>query len=78
MTTIPADEFKTRCLQVMEIVRRRRETVVITKRGVPIAKLVPVNRPQPHKVFGCLAGRYEEVDDIVSPVLSPEAWNVLK
>ena len=76
--TMAAGEFKTHCLQVMETVRRRRETVVITKRGVPVAKLVPVDPPQPQKVFGCLAGRYEEVGDIVSPVLPAEAWDVLE
>ncbi|HEY7215009.1 MAG TPA: type II toxin-antitoxin system Phd/YefM family antitoxin [Thermoanaerobaculia bacterium] len=78
VTTMPAGEFKTHCLQVMETVRRRRETVVITKRGVPVAKLVPVDLPQPHKIFGCLVGRGEEVGDIVSPVLPPEAWDALK
>jgi antitoxin (DNA-binding transcriptional repressor) of toxin-antitoxin stability system len=62
----------------METVRRRRETVVITKRGVPVAKLVPVDLPRQHDVFGCLAGRYEEVGDLVAPVLPPEAWDAIK
>ena len=73
-----AGEFKTHCLQVMETVRRRRETVVITKRGVPVAKLVPVDPPQPHEVFGCLVGQYEEVGDLISPVVPPEAWDALE
>jgi prevent-host-death family protein len=76
--TMPAGEFRAHCSKVMETVRRRRETVVITKRGVPVAKLVPVDLPQPHKIFGCLVGRGEEVGDIVSPALPPEAWDALK
>lgn len=77
-TTMPAGEFKTHCLQVMERVRRRRETVVITKRGVPVAKLVPVDPPPAHEIFGCLAGLVEEVGDVVAPIGSPEDWDVLK
>ena len=37
--TVAAGDFKQRCLQLMEEVRRRRMPITITKRGVPIAKL---------------------------------------
>jgi prevent-host-death family protein len=76
--TMAAGEFRTHCSKVIETVRRRREAIIITKRGVPVAKLVPVDLPKPHKVFGCLEGRCEEVGDIMSPVVPPEAWDVLK
>lgn len=42
MKTIPAGEFKTHCLRIMDEVRSRRETVLITKKGVAVAKLIPV------------------------------------
>ena len=41
MRTIPAGEFKVRCLRVMDEVRKSRTPVVITKNGRPLAKLVP-------------------------------------
>jgi prevent-host-death family protein len=40
---MPAGEFKARCLQVMDQVRTTRTPVVITKRGKPVAKLVPAD-----------------------------------
>jgi len=38
--TIPTGTFKARCLAVMDQVAAKREAVIITKRGKPVAKLV--------------------------------------
>ena len=73
MKTLSVGEFKTHCLRIMEDVRQRREAVVITKRGVPIAKLVPTDAPK-HEVFGCMAGTAEIIGDIESPVVPSRAW----
>jgi len=40
-----ASEFKARCLAVLDDVARTREEVVVTKRGVPVARLVPIAGP---------------------------------
>lgn len=77
MKTMAAGEFKAKCLQVMEQVRSTRAPVVITKRGKPIAKLVPAD-PAPAWVPGRLAGKIEILGDIVSPVVPPEDWEALK
>ena len=73
MKHMPAGEFKTHCLRVMEQVRTTRQPVVITKRGRPVAKLVPVATPR-DDVFGCLKGVVEIVGDIESPIVPPEDW----
>ena len=57
--------------------RRRREPVVITKKGVAVAKLVPADAPTA-ALFGCLAGEIEIVGDIVAPIVPPEAWEAMK
>lgn len=77
MKTIAAGVFKAHCLQVMEQVKSTRSPVVITKRGKPIAKLVPADGFRP-EVFDCLKGKIEILGDIVSPVVSPENWEALK
>ena len=41
MKTIPAGEFRTRCVQLLEEVGATRETILVTKRGRPVAKIVP-------------------------------------
>ena len=42
MKKMAAGAFKIHCLAVMDEVQSRREAVLITKRGKPVAKLVPV------------------------------------
>jgi prevent-host-death family protein len=73
---IPAGEFKAKCLQLMDKVARSREPIVITKRGRPVAKLVPADAPQPRApLFGYMAGTAEIRGDIVdAPHLE---WSVL-
>jgi prevent-host-death family protein len=73
MKTIPAGEFKTHCLRIMDEVRKRRQPVLITKKGVAVAKLVPVEDTE-RDVVGCLEGVMEIVGDIEAPLVSPEAW----
>ena len=67
MKTIPAGEFKTHCLRIMDEVRKRRQPVIITKKGVPVAKLVPVEDTE-RDVVGCLEGVMEIVGDIEAPL----------
>jgi prevent-host-death family protein len=73
MKSMRAGEFKARCLRVMDEVRATRQPVVITKRGRPVAKLVPVDR-RGDDIFGCLKGVFQIVGDIESPVVPPEEW----
>jgi prevent-host-death family protein len=63
---IPAGEFKAKCLQLMDKVARSREPIVITKRGKPVAKLVPADPPAARApLFGYMAGTAEIRGDIV-------------
>ena len=65
-TAIGAGDFKAKCLQLLDEVAKQRETLIITKRGKPIAKLVPVEPDK--KLFGALQGSVIGEMDIVSPV----------
>ncbi|HEY2509893.1 MAG TPA: type II toxin-antitoxin system Phd/YefM family antitoxin [Polyangiaceae bacterium] len=46
---VPAGKFKATCLELMERVAATGEPIVITKRGKPVARLVPVRDEQPHQ-----------------------------
>jgi len=74
--TIPAGTFKARCLAIMDEVQAKRQAVVITKRGKPVAKLVPVEQEK-DDIFGFFKGKIKVTGDIVSPVLTPEEWGDL-
>ena len=64
---IPAAEFKTNCLRLMDEVAKRRLPIVITKRGKPVAKLVPIDQ-KPIDLFGYMAGTIKICGDIISPI----------
>ena len=64
---VTAANFKTNCLRLMDEVATRRKPLVITKRGKPVAKLVPVNEG-PIELFGYMAGTIKICGDIVSPL----------
>ncbi|MGD0302469.1 MAG: type II toxin-antitoxin system prevent-host-death family antitoxin [Bryobacteraceae bacterium] len=64
---IAAGEFKAKCLGLLDEVQRQRKEVVITKRGKPVAKLVPIN-DSPASFVGSMKGTMEIIGDIVSPI----------
>ncbi len=76
MKTMAAGEFKVHCLTVMDEVQSKREAVVITKRGKPVAKLVPVDQAH-DDIYGFLKGKGKILGDVVSPALTPEEWGDL-
>jgi prevent-host-death family protein len=67
MKKIAAGEFKARCLALMEDVRSTRQPLIITKRGKPVAKLVPIEEPN-DEFIGRLKGVMRIVGDIESPI----------
>jgi prevent-host-death family protein len=73
MKKIAAGEFKARCLTLMEDVRSTREPLVITKRGKPVAKLVPAD-DEKDDFIGRLEGVFRVVGDIESPI---DEWESL-
>jgi prevent-host-death family protein len=72
-----AGAFKTNCLAVMDEVQAKHETVVITKHGKPVAKLVPVITDT-DEIYNFLVGKGAVTGDVVSPAISPEDWGDLK
>jgi prevent-host-death family protein len=68
MMTMAAGEFKTHCLKLMDLAHDKHETIIITKRGIPVAKLVPYDDVKEDKnifSYGCMAGTGEIIGDII-------------
>lgn len=68
---MPAGEFKAKCLQVMEQVKKERKQLVITKRGKPVARLIPCD-DQPFQLFGCMKGSVKSYGNLIDPI--EDAW----
>ena len=62
--TVPAGVFKARCLALIDRVAETGETVVISKRGKPVARLVPLEENEPPSLLGSVVGE----GDFVSPI----------
>ncbi len=77
MKKMPAGEFKTHCLSVMDSVQKTKEPVLITKHGRPVAKLVPAEE-ESREFLGRLEGIVKIMGDIESPIEPTEAWEVLR
>jgi prevent-host-death family protein len=78
MKKMAAGVFKAKCLAVMDEVQKKRVPVLITKRGKPVAKLVPVEQESKNDdLFGFMKGQGRIVGDIVSPALTREEWGSL-
>ncbi|NED98418.1 type II toxin-antitoxin system Phd/YefM family antitoxin [Phytoactinopolyspora alkaliphila] len=73
-THMPAGQFKAVCLKVLDGVAESRVPVTITKRGVPVARLVPVDPPAP--LFGALAGTVAHCEDLLAPI--GDEWDALR
>jgi len=76
MKTMAAGEFKIHCLRVMDEVKKKRETIVITKHGKPVVKIVPVKQEK-DEIYGFHKGKVKIHGDIVGPILTPEEWGDL-
>jgi prevent-host-death family protein len=77
MKKMAAGAFKANCLRVMDEVQAKHETVVITKHGKPVAKLVPISTGL-DEIYNFLGGRGAIIGDVVSPVISPDEWGELR
>ncbi len=77
METIAISRFKATCLNLLERVRNTGEPILVTKRGTPIAQVLPPPRPEPAKksAFGCMRGTTKQLGDIVAPVAEGD-WEV--
>ncbi len=69
---IAAGEFKAKCLRLLDEVQRTRKEILITKRGRPVARLLPVGEVSP--ILGRMRGSAEIAGDLLAPV--GELWNV--
>lgn len=62
---IPAGEFKARCLALLDEVASTGATLVVTKYGKPVAKVVPLG---PAEDVPTLRGSVVREGDIVTPI----------
>ena len=78
MTTLLISDFKAKCLAVLDRVYTDGETVLITRRGKPLAKVIPVaGAGAGRRPLGVLAGEASSKGDLVHAGFGSD-WEALK
>jgi prevent-host-death family protein len=69
---IGAGEFKAHCLRLIDEVKKQHIELIITKRGRPLVKLVPLREEPAFSLFGCMKDTAVIKGDIIAP--TDEEW----
>ncbi|QTA93359.1 type II toxin-antitoxin system Phd/YefM family antitoxin [Desulfonema magnum] len=71
---IPAEQFKERCMELIENIQKNPEDITITHSGRPVAHLIPFlgKKERTQEIFGFLKGMVEIREDIIKPL--EEKW----
>jgi prevent-host-death family protein len=78
MQEVAISEFKAKCLAMLEQVRKTKKPIRITRRGKPVAEVVPPSPARQKNWLGSMKGTAEILGDIVSPVIDLEDFEVMR
>jgi len=74
---MPISEFKATCLAVLERVRQTGQPVLVTRRGEPVAEVVPPSTPVRTRWLGSARTSGEILDDLIAPAVDAADWDAL-
>ncbi|HZL27655.1 MAG TPA: type II toxin-antitoxin system Phd/YefM family antitoxin [Acidobacteriaceae bacterium] len=72
MKTLGATEAKTHFLSLLTDVEQKREGLIVTRNGKPVARVLPMPEPDPDPIYGFYRGKLEIKGDVLSPIYSDE------
>jgi prevent-host-death family protein len=79
METVPISKFKATCLALLDRVKRTGQPIIITRKGEPIAQVIPPPAPQkPPSWLGSFQSTGRIEGDIVSPATDSQEWEALQ
>jgi len=73
--TVPAGEFKAKCLKLIDEVATSGKPITITKRGKSVAQVVPMPT-KVQSIVGSMKGSVTVLGDIISPL--DVEWDAMK
>ena len=78
MQQVQISKFKATCLAVLDRVAQTREPIVVTRRGTPIARIVPAAPSPAGSWLGSMKDSVTIHGDIVGPASEPSDWEALR
>lgn len=73
--TVPISKFKATCLALLAQVKRTGQPILVTRRGEPIAQILPPPA-QPGSWLGTFQATGKIVGDIIAPAVEEQEWGV--
>ena len=74
MRTLGAAKAKAHFLSLLDDVENKREPVLVTRNGRPVAQLVPVALEKEDPIFGFYKGKIRIVGDIDAPLYTDKEY----
>lgn len=75
MKTLGISEFKTHCIQLLKEAQSRREPLIVTRRGEPLARIEPLPSPSEARQLGALRDQMVIHGDLVRTDFADE-WEL--
>jgi prevent-host-death family protein len=76
---VTISKFKATCLALLDKVKQTGQPILITRRGEPIAQVLPPPLPaRPESWLGSFQSTGKIVGDIISPPLDEDEWEILQ
>jgi len=77
MKTVVVSEFKAKCIAILREAQQTGESILITRRGRPLARVEPVREAPSERPLGVLRGQMKIRGDIVATDSSAD-WELLE
>ena len=78
MREIAISEFKAKCLALLDQVQKTKKPILVTRRGKPVAEVVPPSPVRQPDWIGSMKGQSKILGDIISPASDESDWEVLR
>jgi prevent-host-death family protein len=78
MREVAISEFKAKCLALLAQVEKTKKPIRITRRGRPVAEVVPSRPVRSADWMGSMKDRIQILGDIISPASDESDWEVLR
>lgn len=76
---IGSAEFKANCLKIIDQINTDKQSITITKRGTPVARLSPIKgQSERGSIIGAMKGSVLRYDDPFAPAAEASNWNAAK
>lgn len=73
---INAVQFRANCFKIIDQIQQNKDEVIITKRGKPVVKMVPILPDKKDPMIGALTGFGRTVADLTEPTAESNEWEL--